>query len=385
MPRWTRYLLFFLLGIGLGAVYLWTQSDGRGSLESGSEWAVEEVDPHPTPSPAPKTIKIVFGGDVMFDRNIRLAAVERALKNYPEASSASDLQEINYDFVFGLKLQELLSAQDLVVVNLEGPITDNPSLSANTEPGSNNNYFFTFDPAVLDVLRKNNMWLVGLGNNHILNFELEGLEATDSYLQEAGIEWFGWVGAVNSYDDWNRVSSIWEKDGFKLGVINYNQFGQQPLETALKEVERLKDQVHWLVVYPHWGLEYENEANTVIQNQAYQFIDAGADTVIGSHPHVVQQAEVYQGKKIFYSLGNFVFDQYFQPEVKQGLLVELSFDLSQLKAESELGKELLGTKENKLSPVFTNYEIRMLESGSTILEETAAPLVQSSESAQPTD
>jgi poly-gamma-glutamate synthesis protein (capsule biosynthesis protein) len=374
MPRWLRYLLLLLLGMGLGVIYLWIRAglSDQGSLGSG-DWVVEDT-LHPTPRPEPSTLKVMFAGDMMFDRNIRLAAEERILAANPEASRAAALNQVDYNFVLEDKLRSLLGAQDLVIANLEGPITDTTSLSASTEPGSTNNFFFTFDPAVVEVLIANNVWLVNLGNNHILNFDLDGLKQTDSYLQAAGVEWFGWVGSENLYANWNRLSTVWEKHGFKLGLVNYNQFGSQPLETAVAEVERLVDEVDWLIVYPHWGLEYQTKANAVIQQQAHQFIEAGADTVIGAHPHVIQQVEEYQGKKIYYSLGNFIFDQYFQPEVKQGLLVQLEFDLSQLEAESALGKELLDDKSRQLKPIYSEFYVEMVETGQTRL--TASPAAQ---------
>lgn len=383
MPRWLRYLLFFALGIGLGAIYLWSRSSGQGSLESGSDWAAEEVDPQPTPTPTPKPVQILFGGDVMLDRNIRLAAERQSLEAQPEASSTADLEKVDYSFVFDPELHQLLAAQDLVMINLEGTITDNQSISVNTVPGSTNNFFFTFDPVIVETLQANNMWLVNLGNNHILDFSLEGLQATDEYLQAAGIEWFGWVGPDDQYADWNRTGTIWGKDGFKLGLVNYNQFGSQLLENVIEEIELLRDQVDWLVVHPHWGIEYETEANAVIQDQAHQFIDAGADAVIGAHPHVIQQVEEYQGKQIYYSLGNFVFDQYFQPEVKRGLLVQLEFDLSELEVESELGKELAETEGRRLQPVYSEYEVEMLESGVTRLVSSSSTSSNTSPTASP--
>src|SRR5690606_33310167 len=69
-----------------------------------------------------------------------------------------------------------------------------------------------------------------------------------------------------------------------------------------------------IVVYPHWGEEYATTSSPRQQSLAHAFIDAGADAVIGSHPHVVQELELYNEKLIAYSLGNFVFDQYFSEE-----------------------------------------------------------------------
>jgi len=85
---------------------------------------------------------------------------------------------------------------------------------------------------------------------------------------------------------------------------------------------------------------------------AHQLIDEGADLVIGSHPHVVQGIENYQGKKIYYSLGNFVFDQYFEEAVKNGLLVEARID----------------PNSGQLS--FEDYPIRISKTGETELQES---------------
>ena len=79
-----------------------------------------------------------------------------------------------------------------------------------------------------------------------------------------------------------------------------------------------------MVVYAHWGREYELIQSESQQKIAHNFIDSGADLIIGSHPHVVQPIEIYKNKAIFYSLGNFVFDQYFSEDVKNELIVTAS-------------------------------------------------------------
>jgi poly-gamma-glutamate synthesis protein (capsule biosynthesis protein) len=80
-------------------------------------------------------------------------------------------------------------------------------------------------------------------------------------------------------------------------------------------------------VYSHWGDEYVT-ANAMQKSLARRFIDAGAEIVIGAHPHVVQEHELYAGKHIYYSLGNFIFDQYFNEQVRRGLMLELALDAS---------------------------------------------------------
>jgi poly-gamma-glutamate synthesis protein (capsule biosynthesis protein) len=79
-------------------------------------------------------------------------------------------------------------------------------------------------------------------------------------------------------------------------------------------------------MYTHWGREYMTEPDNGEITLAHEFIDSGVDLVIGSHPHVVQTKEEYNGKIIYYSLGNFVFDQYFDPNTREGLAVEVTID-----------------------------------------------------------
>ncbi len=274
----------------------------------------------PSTSPAAEEIRILFLGDLMFDRTIRQAA-----------------QKNSNNFIFA-KITELLMANDLVVANLEGSITDDPSISLGTEPGSSKNYFFTFDPSLANTLFDNNIRLVNLGNNHILNFAQTGLDATKKYLNGAGVSYFGTPGGEGSV-----VKNI---KGVKIAFVNYNQFsGSAAAEQSatLEEIKKVKTQAKALVVYAHWGTEYDSAPNEAVKNLAREFISAGADLVIGSHPHVIQSSEEYQGKKIYYSLGNFVFDQYFSEAVRQGLGVVVKVNSQNKQIDFEEKKLYLQT------------------------------------------
>lgn len=244
-------------------------------------------------------IKLLFAGDMMLDRYIRQIADKNG----------------GYDYIFA-PLTDLFVDQDLVIVNLEGPITENKSISAGSEIGSSKNYIFTFDPSVVQTIYDNNIRLVNLGNNHILNFGKQGLESTKKILADGGIGYFGNVGE-------NDFISTMEINNKKLAFINYNQFVKNNLAEILENIQNLKINNNYVFVYAHWGNEY-SQSSTNQQNLAHQFIEAGADAVIGSHPHVVQKSEIYNGKKIYYSLGNFIFDQYFSADTQKGLLVELT-------------------------------------------------------------
>lgn len=252
-------------------------------------------------------VQILFLGDLMFDRTIRQAA-----------------QKNGNDFIFD-KVAGWLAGNDLVVANLEGPLTMNNSTAIYSTPGEETNCIFTFDPSLAKTLFEKNIRLINLGNNHILNFGQRGLESTEKYLQEAGVEYFG-VPSGNTQAD----SVVKEISGVKIGFVGFNQFVGSPVKnasTTLVEIARLKKQNDVVIVYVHWGTEYVVAPSDYIKNLAHSFIDAGADLVIGAHPHVIQTIEEYNGKRIYYSLGNFVFDQYFNQAVRQGLGVVADIDL----------------------------------------------------------
>lgn len=291
----------------------------------------------PAPTPEPEPVRILFGGDMMFDRSIRVAA-----------------QRESYDFLLS-ELQPLFFEYDVVVANLEGPVTSFASESVGSAVGSPKNFIFTFAPEVAPLLKRHNMSIVNLGNNHILNFGQEGLRQTKEYLDAADVQYFGNAGEA---EDVSRVL-VTDVQGMTIGFVNYNQFIDEPLPRALRDIAAVREQVDLVIVYTHWGLEYQPEANQVIRDVATQLQAAGADLIIGSHPHVTQQFEVLvdeTGREtpVYYSLGNFVFDQYFEPAVQQGLLVGVEINPVTLEME------------------FAEYPISLLRSGQTVLSESVS-------------
>lgn len=245
---------------------------------------------------------VIFGGDVMLDRTIR-SAIERNGGN----------------FVFSC-LNTLLHEADLAVVNLEGPITENPSISLGSVVGSPENFTFTFPLETPHILKGANIWMVNIGNNHILNFGWDGVRRTTKELRDAGMHYFG--------DPTDQNVSYERIHGVPIAFINYNEFAPQgwreSVSTTIEQVIAARRDQYVPVVYAHWGDEYE-PAPERIKEWARAFIDAGAEIVIGAHPHVVQEHEVYKGKYIYYSLGNLVFDQYWNENVRRGLLLHITF------------------------------------------------------------
>lgn len=245
-------------------------------------------------------------------------------------------------FIFDGLRSEFQNA-DLVVANLEGPITGNPSVSETSLEGSRENYIFTFPIEAADTLKKENVRLVNIGNNHILNFGEDGVMETKERLESVGVEYFG----SPLPGDVRYV--IRELNGTKIAFVNYNEFVWRGKEKALADIAVVKDLADFTVVYTHWGKEYVG-ATPEMKALGRTFVDLGADLVIGSHPHVVQESEEYQGKQIYYSLGNLVFDQYFRPETQNGLVVRAEFDVeSRTILSTELPVRLLSNGQTEFA------------------------------------
>jgi len=127
-----------------------------------------------------------------------------------------------------------------------------------------------------------------------------------------------------------------------------------PAATAL--IQETKKNVDLIIVHIHWGTEYQHQFNQQQEKIGHALIDAGADIIIGHHPHVVQGMEIYKNKPIFYSLGNFIFDQYFSPDTQEGLAVglkltnnKISATLFPLQAKSAIINLMVGSaKDNFL-------------------------------------
>lgn len=247
-------------------------------------------------SPAPRATLLSFG-DIMLDRYVR-AAIDKNGAEYPLKPIA-----------------RLLQGNDITLANLEGGFTD-----FSPKPFSPNNTTFTFDPALVGRLRESGFTLMNLANNHSRDFGEKGFDQTRAYLEKAGIAFFG------DFANEDGLAVIEEVRGMKIGFVGYHELSGVGFENALAEVATLNDVVDVTVVYTHWGREYERRFSKSQQETAHAFIDEGADAVIGSHPHVVQPIEVYKNRAIFYSLGNFIFDQTFSKETMEGLGIGAVFE-----------------------------------------------------------
>jgi len=269
--------------LALAALVLWQSAQAPWGL------IAQRVEPDPS---------ILFVGDIMLDRSVARHAM---------ASST--------DVLFAGVL-DLMKTADARVANLEGTITTNPSIAQR----DNTILRFTFDPELArQALAPLNLTAASLANNHTYDFHRAGFDSTQAYLREWGIKPFGQP--VNAFD----ISTTLEVRGRQFCLVGYHSLYDADTAEVLQEIARLRPACYRVIVVPHWGDEYETVANAAQVKAAHEFIDAGADLVVGAHPHVVQNIEEYKGKAIFYSLGNFMFDQNFSWATTHGLAVKVSF------------------------------------------------------------
>lgn len=244
-------------------------------------------------------LSVLVVGDIMLDRNVR-----------------NKIDKDGFDSFFA-GVKDLVSDADLAVGNLEGPFTTYPSVTASL---INKDLTFTFDPKLAPKLATLGFDILGLANNHTQNFGAEGLAMTRNYIRDAGMFYYG------DPDNTVETSIITAKNSISIGFVGFHEFGYKNFDHILSEIDSLRKQTDVLIVSPHWGVEYQKEPTEKMQNWAHQFIDHGADAVIGAHPHVVGNIEEYKGKKIYYSLGNFVFDQYFSEETMNGMAIKMNVE-----------------------------------------------------------
>jgi poly-gamma-glutamate synthesis protein (capsule biosynthesis protein) len=214
---------------------------------------------------------------------------------------------------------------DITYINLESPLVEGCRVVA-TET-----FTFCGDARFADGLTFMGAKVANMTNNHITNYGAEGVVATDKLLQQRGIKTAG-LGPV----------AVIEVRGLKFGFIGFNGVGRAIDKVAVKEsIARARQQADIVVVQFHWGKEYERQpmsggriAPDDPVTVGHETIDWGADIVVGNHPHWYQGVEVYHGRLITYAHGNFVFDQMWSEETREGVIGTYTFVGTQLVAAS---------------------------------------------------
>ncbi len=262
---------------------------------------------------APKgNVSIAATGDVMFARN--MAGV------------------LSYDSSPFAGVSNVTSRVDMLIINFENAATTHEGAIKGDIP-------FKCDPSYVPLAKANNNTVATLANNHVTDYGVVGLNDTLNHLDDAGIARLG--AGLNEEEAHSQVTK--EINGRNITILNYmdsNNFAEYAYESlpyangsnpgysaydsadAQKRIAEARNTSDFIIVCMHFGNEYAVSPNEDQTRIAHELIDYGADTVIGAHPHVPQGIEMYNGKAIFYSLGNFIFDLA-NPDTVVDYMVEL--------------------------------------------------------------
>jgi poly-gamma-glutamate synthesis protein (capsule biosynthesis protein) len=237
------------------------------------------------------------------------------------ARSVNSAMSRRHDFRYPFrKTAKLLKSADLLLINLEAPLIENC-------PVTDEGMIFCGSPRFIEGLNFVEVSVANLANNHSGNYGNEGLEATRKLLNTHGIKVTGMGQAA-----------ILQRNGLRFGFLGYNDVGSNEglnlaaAEPGLikKQISKLRPKVDYVVVSFHWGEEYTATPNQRQKELAHLAIDHGADLIVGNHPHWIQSKEKYKGKLINYALGNFIFDQMWSTETRQGLVAKYVFNSRRL-------------------------------------------------------
>lgn len=238
--------------------------------------------------------RILFTGDVFLGRD-----VER--------------RNIGSEEVLPFEIFSLFATSTAIVINFEGAI---PQIHT---PTPDFGMQFSIDQRFLPVLAKAGITHASLANNHALDHGAAGLQHTISALDSVGITPFGHPTELRT-DSVRYITA----PPHQIALVGLHTLFSEPSQSDIDEVFKFaaKDS-DMVIVYVHWGEEYQLEHSVRQERLAQRLVTAGADLIIGHHPHVVQGIYMVDDVPVIYSLGNTIFDQYFSADVQEGLLVEL--------------------------------------------------------------
>lgn len=256
-----------------------------------------------------KEVSILFAGDLMLGNEL-IPVIKELGADYPFDSVANVIRE-----------------EDIAVANLESPLTVGGK-------AQKKKYTFAAPPSYIDGPVHAGFDLFTLANNHILDFGVDGLNSTLNTLRKTGVLF---CGAGMNYAEATKPAIIM-RDGIRFGFLAFSltypeSFWAKPGKAGTayvdcpnlgKIIRETKKSVDIVVVSFHWGGEYRERLKPYQVKYAHQAIDAGADIVIGHHPHTLQGLEIYRGKLIAYSLGNFIFGTR-NPKAYYGALLKAWF------------------------------------------------------------
>ena len=270
-------------------------ADGPTSI-----WIAEKTEEtQPAEETWPKKFTVTLGGDTTLGSTDDLRKRDDCFENVA--------QEKGYGWFFS-GLADLFGSDDLTLVNFEGTLTE--------ETGKKEKKFNFKGPAeYTDILTLGSVEAVTIANNHTLDYGTKGREDTIANLENAGITVSG-----------NGILGVFEKNGVKVGMTGYCFPYKDGRKDISKDVKALREMGCQIVIASfHWGSEYRADFTGEQRTIGRAAIKAGADIVVGHHPHIVQGIEAYEDTYVLYSLGNLVFGGNVDPDDRDAYAARLTF------------------------------------------------------------
>jgi hypothetical protein len=318
---------------------------GVDAVKTSAAWGLTARLPQPVDTPVfdpAASWTLVAGGDIMLDRGVAQTVKIRGKGvDFPFdggtaeiTSRCKDCSPLGWDLPRTRRtghagaMRHLVSSADIAIANFENPAPDQFRYHTS---GTN----FSADPKLIAGLANAGIDWVGLANNHIRDAGATGILQTIANLRERGIA----AGGAGKDIAAARKPSILEAGGTKVALLAYDTIargytagpdraGSARMSAGVVKADVAKARMagaQVVIVFPHWGTEYDPTPFRGQQTLARAALDAGADMVIGNHAHWAGAMEVYKGKPIWYALGNFVFDQTWSEPTMEGITLELTF------------------------------------------------------------
>ncbi len=292
------------------------------------------------------TWTLVAGGDIMLDRGVYdVLRNQDKGADFPFDGGTADITSLVCCSSFGWEVprivrtgkagavRDLISGADIAVANFENP-------APNTFTWHTTGTRFSADETLIDGIVAAGFDVMGVANNHIRDQGGTGLRQTVKNLRERGLLTTGAGKDLTAA----RKPALIETHGVTVAILAYDaiagyyhatdtSIGSAPMRIKVVRADIRAARAAGadvVIVYPHWGVEYRATAGTAQRALAHKVIDAGADMIIGNHAHWTAEMEIYQGKAIWYALGNLVFDQTWSAETMEGMTLELTFHGSDL-------------------------------------------------------
>ena len=237
---------------------------------------------------------LLFVGDILLARRVEKIIDERGI-----------------DHVFGAVADTIQSA-DVAIGNFEGSVPEKHV------PTRDFGMRFSVKSAYLEALKDVGFDVLSLANNHSFDYGAKGHQNTRTHCRDAELVCGGTALGLN--DESVRIVSV---GAHRFGILFLHALSPYDESDVISYLTYLNDNSDVQIAYVHWGQEYEPHHSPAQETLAHLLVDSGADVVISHHPHVIQDIALYKDAPIFYSLGNFVFDQYFDTAVQEGLMVEM--------------------------------------------------------------